>query len=104
MQVRFLVLGMLPAVYFDDYVFLDTDKIDNKGTNRILPPEFPASKFPVPQMTPQSPFGIGQALPQGLGELPGQSSNPSPQPSPLAGEREFLLSRLGLLRQRCWRV
>jgi hypothetical protein len=55
---------MWPAINFNDKVFLYADKIDNKGTNRILPPEFPAVKFPIPQMTPQQPFGISQAFSQ----------------------------------------
>ena len=80
---------MLPAIHFNDQVFLYADKIDNKGTNRILPPEFPAAKLSVPQMTPQQPFGISQAFSQGPGALLGHSSHPSPQPSPLSGEREF---------------
>src|SRR5208337_1497346 len=94
MNILFLIFGMWPAINFNDKVFLYTDKIDNKGTNRILPPEFPAAKLSIPQMTPQQPFGIGQAFSQGPGTLPGQLSHPSPQPSPLSGEREFQRTRL----------
>jgi len=47
---------MWPVINFNDKIFLYTDKIDNKGTNRILPPEFPAVKLSIPQMTPSAAF------------------------------------------------
>jgi len=34
---------MLPAINFDDNIFFRTNKIDNKRTCRMLPPEFPAA-------------------------------------------------------------
>jgi hypothetical protein len=78
---------MLPAINFNDQVFLYADKIDNKGTYRILPLKFSAAQFSITQMTPEKPFGIGQAFSQGPGALIGHC-HPSPQPSPLSGERE----------------
>jgi hypothetical protein len=80
---------MLSAINFNNNIFLQADKIHNKGTHRILPPEFPTAQLSIPQMTPQPPFGIGHLLSQGSGELPGHLRRPSPQPSPLAGERGF---------------
>jgi hypothetical protein len=49
-NILILIFGMWPSINFK--VFLYADKIDNKGTNRILPPEFPAVKLSIPQMTP----------------------------------------------------
>ena len=78
---------MLPAINFNDQVFLYADKIDNKWTYRILPPEFPAAQFSIPQMTPKQSFGIGQALPQGPGELYESLKPPlTPALSPRRGE------------------
>jgi hypothetical protein len=77
---------MWPAINFNDKVFLYADKIDNKGTNMMLPPEFPAVKFLIPQMTPQQPFGISHAFSQGPGALVGHEPPLTPALSPLRGE------------------
>jgi hypothetical protein len=81
---------MWPAINFNDKVFLYADKIDNKidnkGTNRMLPPEFPAIKFSILQMTPQQPFGISHAFSQGPGALLGHEPPLTPALSPLRGE------------------
>jgi len=82
----FLIFGMWPAINFNDKVFLYADKIDNKGTNMILPPEFSAVKFSIPQMTPQQPFGISHAFLQGPGALLGHEPPLTPALSPLRGE------------------
>jgi hypothetical protein len=36
----------------------------------------------------------------GVGQVISRRNHPSPQPSPLAGEREFLFGRLGLHRRK----
>jgi len=70
-----------------DYIFLYADEIHNKGTYRILPPEFPAAELSIAQMAPKQPFGVRHPLTQSPGELHSQLRHPSPRPSPLAGER-----------------
>jgi hypothetical protein len=77
---------MWPAINFNDKVFFYADKIDNKGTSRILPPEFPAVQLSIPQMTPQQPFGISHAFSQGPGALLGHEPPLTPALSPLRGE------------------
>jgi len=76
------------AIYFNDNVIFYADKINNKGTHRILPPEFPAAQLPIPQMAPQQPFGIGQAFSQGFGALVGHEPPLTPTLSPRRGEGE----------------
>ena len=80
---------MLPAVHFDDYHFFRADKVNDKRADGILTPEFKAAKSAVSEMIPKQPFGIGQPFPQGPDEFPIRC-HPSPQPSPLPGERELL--------------
>ncbi len=85
-DILFLIFGMWPAINFNDQVFLYADEIGHIRTNRILPPEFPAVQLSIPQMTPQQPFGIGQAFSQGPSALPGHEPPLTPALSPLRGE------------------
>ena len=43
------ILGMLPAVQFNDYFVLDAAEVRNKGPNRMLPPKLRPAKLPIVQ-------------------------------------------------------
>jgi hypothetical protein len=49
---------MLSAINFNHQSLLQTDKIDDVGSNGSLSPEFISAKVAKPKMTPKQAFGV----------------------------------------------
>jgi hypothetical protein len=58
------LLGVLPAICFDDQFGFQTNKIDDVGLNNDLTPELETFQAASSKMPPQQLFGIGGLLAQ----------------------------------------
>jgi hypothetical protein len=60
--VFFNLQGMLPAVHFNYKLTINTDKIADIGTDRMLPSELTTGNRPIAQQPPQAAFGVGSSF------------------------------------------
>jgi hypothetical protein len=50
---------MMPSVYLDYELSLQTHEVSNERANHVLPPKLESSQASVPQIPPQHSFGVG---------------------------------------------